>query len=79
MVINQVNDIYQTRHPRMRAYRNELWDMFGSYFTEHVVKAVPRSEKTIADALDVIAGIFRTPMDGLKTHEVHIRNRPSIP
>ena len=33
LVINQVNDSYQTRHPRMRAYRNEVWDMFGNYFT----------------------------------------------
>ena len=33
LVINQVNDSYQTRHPQMRAYRNEVWDMFGNYFT----------------------------------------------
>ena len=24
LVINQVNDNYQTKHPRMRAYRNEV-------------------------------------------------------
>ena len=33
LVINQVNDSYQTKHPRMRAYRNEVWDMFGNYLT----------------------------------------------
>ena len=33
LVINQVNDGYQTRHPRMRSYRNQVWDMFGNYFT----------------------------------------------
>ena len=38
LVINQVNDSYQTRHPRMRAYRNEVWDMFSNYFTEHTIK-----------------------------------------
>ena len=32
LVINKVNDSYQTKHPRMRAYRNEVWDMFGNYF-----------------------------------------------
>ena len=35
LVINQVNDSYQTKHPKMRAYRNEVWDMFGNYFTKH--------------------------------------------
>ena len=33
IVINQVNHSYQTRHPRMRDYRNEVWDTFGNYFT----------------------------------------------
>ena len=33
LVVNQVNDTYQTKHPKMRAYRNEVWDMFGNYFT----------------------------------------------
>ena len=32
LVINQVNDSYQTRHPRMMAYRNEVWDMIGKFF-----------------------------------------------
>ena len=32
LVINQVNDSYHTKHPRMRAYRNEVWDMFGTIF-----------------------------------------------
>ena len=49
LVINQVNDSYQTRHPRMRAYRNEVWDMFGNYFMEHTIKVVPRYEKTVVD------------------------------
>ena len=30
LVLNQVNDNYQTKYPRIRAYRNEVWDMFGN-------------------------------------------------
>ena len=37
LVINQINESYQTRHPRMRAYRNEVWDMLGNFFTEHTI------------------------------------------
>ena len=42
LVINQVNDSYQTKHPRMRAYRNEVWDMFGNYFIEHKIRVIHR-------------------------------------
>ena len=30
LVVNQVNDSYQTKHPSMRDYINEMWDMFGN-------------------------------------------------
>ena len=62
LVINQVNDSYQTKHPRMRAYRNEVWDMFGNYFTEHKIIAIPRYENTVADSLAVAAGNLKLPL-----------------
>jgi len=37
LVINQINESYQTRHPQMRAYRNEVCDMLGNFFTEHTI------------------------------------------
>ena len=79
MVINQVNDSYQTRHPRMRAYRNEVWDMFGNFFTEHTIQVVPRHEKLVADSLAVTAGKFETPVAGQREYQVEIVNRLSIP
>ena len=45
----------------MRAYRNEVWDMFGNYFTEHTIKVVPRYENAVANSLVVSAGKFKTP------------------
>ena len=56
LVINRVNDNYHTKHPRMRAYRNEVWDMFGNYFTEHSVKVIPRYDNTAEDSLAIAAG-----------------------
>ena len=64
LVINRVNDNYQTRHPRMRDYRNEVWDMIGNYFTEHTIRVVPRYENIVADSLAVAAGNFKTPTAG---------------
>ena len=79
LVINQVNESYQTKHPRMRAYRNEVWDMLGNFFTEHTIQVVPRVENLVADSLAVSAGKFETPMTSQKEYQVEILNRPSIP
>ena len=78
LVINQVNDNYQTRDTKMRAYRNEVWDMFGNYFTEHTIIVVPRHENTVANSLFVVAGKFKIPTAGQKKYKVDIVNKPSI-
>ena len=63
----------------MRAYRNEVWDMFENYFIEHAIRVVPRTENTIVDSLVVVARRFRSHMARQREHKVHVRNRPSIP
>ena len=79
MVINQINDIYLTKNPRMRAYINEVWDMFDNFFIEHAIRVIPRIENMIVDSLEIAAGRFRIPVAEKKEHKVFIRNRPSIP
>ena len=66
----------------MKAYRNEVWDMIGKFFTEHTIQVVFRHENTVADSLAVAAGKFKTPIVGQKEqkeYQVDIMNRPSIP
>ena len=62
----------------MRDYKNEVWDMFGNYFTEHAIKVVPRYENIVADSLAVIAGKFKTPSADQREYQVDIVNRSSI-
>ena len=63
----------------MRAYINEVWDMFENYFTEHTIRVVPRCENTIVDSLAVAAGRFKAPVVRRKENKVDIGNKPSIP
>ena len=42
LMVNQVNGSYQTKHPGMRVYRNEVWDMLGIFFTKHRVMEIHR-------------------------------------
>ena len=61
LVINQVNDSYQTKHPRMSGYQNEVWEMLGNFFTEHRVEVVPILENQVANSLATTAGNFNVP------------------
>ena len=79
LVVNQVNDNDQIKHLRMRDYRNEVWDMFGNYFTEHKIRVIPRRENGVDDYLVVATGKFETPIHSQKTYKVKIVNRHSIP
>ena len=79
LVINQINDIYQTRNSRMRAYKNEFWDMFSNLFAKYTSKVVPRIENIFDDSLVVATGRFVAPTAGKKEHKVCVRNRAAIP
>ena len=59
LVVKKVNDSYQRKHPRMKDYRNEVWDMFGNYFTEHKIRVIPRRENGVADSLAITVGKFK--------------------
>ena len=63
----------------MRAHRNEVWDMFGNYFTEHKIRVVPKIENQVADSLATTAGNFKTPIYSQKKYKIQVVNRPSIP
>ena len=79
LVLNQVNGNYQTKHPRMMAYINEVWDIFGNYFTEHKFRVIPRRENGVVDSLAKIDSKFKTLLYSRKKYKVEVVNRPSIP
>jgi ribonuclease HI len=41
IIINQVKGTYQTKHPRMRAYKNLVLDLL-EFFSEYKIPVVPR-------------------------------------
>ena len=59
LVVNQVNNIYEKKHPRMRAYRNEVWDMLGNFFTKHRVRVIHGMKKQVVDSLATTARNFK--------------------
>lgn len=61
LIINQVKGIYQTKNPRMRAYKNEFWDLFHNFTFEPKISAVSRQENCIADSL-ASTSMFKIPI-----------------
>jgi ribonuclease HI len=42
LIVLQVKNMYQTKHPRLRAYINEVWDLVDSFFLDFNISFIPR-------------------------------------
>ena len=79
LVINKVNGNYHTKHPKMREYRNEVWDMLGNIFNEHRVMVIPRIKNKIENYLAKTIENFKICVYSNKKYKIEVVNTPSIP
>jgi ribonuclease HI len=78
LIINQVKGIYQSKHPRLRAYKNLVLDLLEE-FSEYNLSAIPRGQNQIADALATSASVFKIPIFPNKKYEIEVKHRPAVP
>jgi hypothetical protein len=71
--------MYQQKHPRLRTYRNEVWDLIDNFFLDFNISFVPREENAMADSLVVFASNFKIPLPPKLKYDVEVKYRPSIP
>ena len=77
MIIKQVNGEYTTKHPRLRAYRNDTMDLLKT-FVEYKLVFVPKSQNIIANGLACLASAYpKTPSD--QQISIHTKFRPVVP
>jgi ribonuclease HI len=79
LIIKQVNRQYQAKHPRLRSYRNCVWDLIENFFTSVNFHFVPRVENQQADALAKAASTFTPPTAFNLKYHIQMRHHPSIP
>jgi ribonuclease HI len=79
LIVHQIRSIYQAKHPRLRSYRNEVWDLVDSFFLAFNISFVPREENAMADSLVVSTSNFRVPLPPKLRYDVEVKYRPSIP
>ena len=79
LIIRLIKNHCQTKHPRLRSYRNEVWDLIENYFEAFNIYFISREENRLADSLAVAASTFKPPINPRLRYEIEIRHRPSIP
>jgi ribonuclease HI len=79
LVVQQIRNAYQAKHPRLRSYRNEFWDLIDSFFSAFNISFIPREENTLADSLAISASNFKVPLPPKFRYDVEVKYRPSIP
>ena len=79
LIIKQIKNHFQTKHPRLRAYKNELWDLVENFFEAFNIQFIPRDRNRLADSLAVVTSTFRPPINPKLRYEVEMRHMPSIP
>jgi ribonuclease HI len=78
-VVQQIRNTYQAKHPRLRSYRNEVWDLIDSFFSVFNISFIPREENTLADSLATSTSNFKVPLPPKFRYDVEVKYRPSIP
>jgi hypothetical protein len=79
LVVQQIRSAYQAKNPRLRSYRNEVWDLIDSFFSAFNISFIPREENIMADSLATLASNFKVPLPPKFRYDVEVKYRPSIP
>jgi ribonuclease HI len=79
LIVYQVKNIYQAKHPRLKTYKYEVWDLIDNFFLAFNISFIPREENTMANSLVVSASHFKIPMPRKLRYDGEMRYRPSVP
>jgi hypothetical protein len=77
LVINQVKGIYQSKHPRLRVYKNPVLDLLEE-FSEYNLSVIPRGYNQIANAFATSALVFKIPIFPNRKYEIEVKHRLKV-
>jgi len=72
LIVQQVKNVYQTKHPHLKNYRNEVWDLIDSFFLAFNISFIPREENAPADFQAFSSSLFEAPAPPADRSEVEI-------
>ena len=78
LIINKIKGEYATKHPKLRAYRNDVLDALQC-FTEIDLQVMTRGQKILADELATSATTCKIPFHPTHKYIMELKCRPTIP
>ena len=78
LIIQQVNNTFQAKNVRLKAYRDEVWKLRDS-FMFFDISYIPRAMNQLANSLDVSASMSVPPMPPKLYYEIKVKYRTSLP
>ena len=78
LIVQQVNNTFQAKHVRLKAYRDEVWKLRDS-FSVFEISYIPKDMNQLANSLVVSANTFIPPMPPKLSYEIQVKYRPSLP
>jgi ribonuclease HI len=79
LIVQYIKNTYQAKHPQLRSYRNEVWDLIGSFFSAFNISFVPREKNTMVDSLATSASNFKVSLPPKLRYDIEVKYKPSIP
>ena len=77
LIIQQVNNTFQAKSVRLKAYRYEVWKLTDS-FMFFDLSYIPRTKNHLADSLIVSASMFVPPLPPKLSYDIQVKYRPSL-
>lgn len=78
LVVKHISNQFQTKHPRLKAYWNEVWDLIDNFFLYFNMQFLPKERNQMVDSLAIISSNFKPPQNPLLRYEVEVKYKQSI-
>jgi ribonuclease HI len=79
LIVKQIKQQYQAKHPRLRSYRNCSWDLIENFFWSFNIHSIPRMKNQQAHSLAKAPATFVPPIVLKLKYHIEMKHRPSIP
>jgi ribonuclease HI len=73
LVVQQIKGGYQIRHPEMRAYKNQVWDLIDNFNKDFNIIVVSREVNQQVDSLEVVSNTFKTHFIPRMNYDIDMR------
>ena len=70
LVIEQIKNVYQPKHPRLKQYRNEVWDLTEFFFLAFNISFISKNSNELANSLAIATNNFNSPLNSNLVHEI---------